>query len=412
MSKLTVANRANYPQYTAWSSTGANSVLDISSLENLTNINITESNGGRIIYYTSNRLILSVASTIIPENIGNQTATITRNGDLSEALTVYLTSSNTTALTVPQNVTIAAGESSASFWITVIHDELTTLNRTAIVTYVADNFIERSLQLTIADVDKINGVPYTATVSASVIQASVGTPVVLSGSATLKNGQPATFAEIDVHLFVRNFERIIRVTTDNEGNFSTTFAPLPNESGRYTVFACHPTISWISAQTTFDLVGMRVENTSLSLKLVEGTPQSRSLTLSNLGDVPLTGLTAQAINLPGNLNISCSWENSGDTLTGFGTKNLTIYVETLDTSIRSGMFMIRIGSNETVNYYVQVSFSVEALVPKLQADVSRVGTVAPQIWFMTPANRCSSMRQAAITASPLVHLPSMLAATP
>jgi len=287
---------------------------------------------------------------------------------------VYLASSNTSALTVPQSVTIPAGESFATFWISVIHDDISTLDKPVTITCTADNYLTARLSLVVADVDKWGSVPYTATVKASVTQAKVGTPVILSGSAVMKEtGLPAAFAQVDVHVSVRNINRVFRVTTDSDGNFSTTFTPLPGEGGRYSVFAAHPRITSLPAQCTFDLLGMKAESVTSSLKLIEGSSQFGSLTLRNLGDVPLTGLTAQVLNVPKNLKVTYSFDgNFGGTLSGMGTESLTLLVQALDASVTSGTFTVRITSAEGITLDVPVKFSVEALKPKLQADTSRV----------------------------------------
>ncbi|MCL2346893.1 MAG: hypothetical protein FWC50_01390, partial [Planctomycetaceae bacterium] len=161
--------------------------------------------------------------------------------------------------------------------------------------------------------------------------------------------------------------------TDSEGKFSTTFTPVPGEGGRYTVFACHPRITSLPAQCTFDLLGMRAENVTSSLNLIEGSFQYGSLTLRNLADVPLTGLTVEILKLPANLKVTSSFgEKFSGTLAGMGTASFTFLVEALDASVTSGTFTIRIKSNETTSYDIPVSFRVEALTPKLQADTLRV----------------------------------------
>ncbi|MCL2709346.1 MAG: FG-GAP-like repeat-containing protein [Planctomycetaceae bacterium] len=373
LSTLTTVSRVTF------SSNDEGSVIDISGLPNpegIPGITYTETNGGQIIYYTGNRLAFTATMTTIPENAGLQAAqgTVTRNGNTSQPLTVYLTSSNTSALTVPESVTIPAGESSATFWISVYHDDISLLDRRVTVTGTADHYISDSITIIVADVDKGTDVPYTATVSASVAQAPIGTPVVLSGSAIMTGtGLPATYSAVDIHITVRGFVRVVRVTTDNEGNFSTTFTPLPGEGGRYTVFACHPRISSLPAQCTFDLIGMPAENVTSSLKITEGSSQSGSLTLRNPADVPLTGVTAEILHMPDNLHVTFSFgEDFDGTLASLGTLALTFFVEALDASVSSGTFTIRIASEETESFDLSISFQIDAAVPRLQADTSRV----------------------------------------
>ena len=69
-------------------------------------------------------LNLSIDASSIAENGGTATATVTRDGDLSTALTVDLSSSDTTAATVPTTVLFPAGQASATFIITAVNDAL------------------------------------------------------------------------------------------------------------------------------------------------------------------------------------------------------------------------------------------------------------------------------------------------
>ena len=72
---------------------------------------------------------------------------------------------------------------------------------------------------------------YTATVKAGVSTVLAGTPVPLSGSATLSIGGPATNKPVNILLTVRGLQRVISVVTDGNGNFSTVFTPFPTEAG-------------------------------------------------------------------------------------------------------------------------------------------------------------------------------------
>src|SRR4051794_22750573 len=67
-------------------------------------------------------LSLSLVNASLVENGPATTGTVTRTGDLSQALTVALASSDTTEATVPAAVTIPAGSASATFTVTPVDD--------------------------------------------------------------------------------------------------------------------------------------------------------------------------------------------------------------------------------------------------------------------------------------------------
>jgi hypothetical protein len=67
---------------------------------------------------------LVIADDAISENLGSTTATVTRNTDTSDALPVALTNSDTSEANVPTEVTIPAGQASASFDIDGVDDAI------------------------------------------------------------------------------------------------------------------------------------------------------------------------------------------------------------------------------------------------------------------------------------------------
>ena len=97
---------------------------------------------------------------------------------------------------------------------------------------------------------------YTASVVAGLHQALAGTEIPLSGQATRRdNGQPVPFALVNIHITVRGTERVFSALCNAEGNYSTSFKPLPGEAGEYGVGADHPGLAATAVQDTFTLVG-------------------------------------------------------------------------------------------------------------------------------------------------------------
>ncbi|MCZ8222733.1 MAG: hypothetical protein O9324_01905, partial [Microcystis sp. LE19-84.1B] len=84
---------------------------------------------------------------------GTATATITRNTDTSSDLIVTLNSSDTTEATVPNTVTIAAGQTSATFTITGISDGINDGSQTVTITASATGLNSGSDSLEITDIN-------------------------------------------------------------------------------------------------------------------------------------------------------------------------------------------------------------------------------------------------------------------
>jgi hypothetical protein len=96
-------------------------------------------------------LQLSLSRNSISENAGTTTATVFRNTPTNNAMVVALNSSNTLAATVPANLTIPVGASSASFTVSVVDDFLADGDQLSTITVSAINFISGSAQLTVVD---------------------------------------------------------------------------------------------------------------------------------------------------------------------------------------------------------------------------------------------------------------------
>ena len=82
---------------------------------------------------------------------------------------------------------------------------------------------------------------YTATVETPVTTALAGTSIPMSGSAVRAgSGLPAANVPVNIHILLRGTRRLLLATTDNNGNFTATFTPLPGEAGVYQIGAAHP----------------------------------------------------------------------------------------------------------------------------------------------------------------------------
>ncbi|MCA9311788.1 MAG: hypothetical protein KDA21_11320, partial [Phycisphaerales bacterium] len=140
---------------------------------------------------------------------------------------------------------------------------------------------------------------YSATVDADITSGVSATPVNLTGRAFVEGrGTPAAGVPVDIRLRVQGARRLIRVVTDENGDFSTTFRPLANEGGLYAVAAAPPHVTQDIPQDQFSLYSLVPTPTSNAPLLYPGEPVSGRITLRNPGDQAITGLAAQVENLP------------------------------------------------------------------------------------------------------------------
>ncbi|NUQ61376.1 MAG: S8 family serine peptidase [Pirellulales bacterium] len=213
---------------------------------------------------------------------------------------------------------------------------------------------------------------YTATVATETEMAVAGTPVQFTGVATL-HGSSAPAANVPVTVRVildGRFRRVLTATTDASGRFTATFPPLPTEAGVYTVAAAHPAVVEDVAQDQFTLVGMRVEPTELTVRVAPGTPVGGQIELRNLGSVPLTELTVEALDVPTNVVVTSVL--ASDTLAGNDAVRLTYSVSAGDASVLQGRMRLRVASAEGASVEVPLDVRVVPLTPQL---VSNPGSI-------------------------------------
>ena len=101
-------------------------------------------------------LLIDLAS--ISENGGSATGTVTRSNtdDLSQVLTVDLTSDDATEATVPASVTIASGLASVDFTISAVDDALLDGTQTVTMTASATGYDSDSAMLSVTDQESLS----------------------------------------------------------------------------------------------------------------------------------------------------------------------------------------------------------------------------------------------------------------
>ena len=219
---------------------------------------------------------------------------------------------------------------------------------------------------------------YSAQVQTALDVGAVGlslaeiTPVVMSGSATNLDGTPAQYVSVSIHIKVRNTERVIAAITDESGQFSTTWTPLPGEGGRYTIGASHPGLGTAEVQDEFVLMGMKVVPTSRKVNVVEGQTKDTTFTIKNLADLPLTDLSITLEGVPQNLDVTTSGID-GEAIGPLDSKSLEVSVHAVDASYISGTFTLRIDSAEGASVKMPVHVRVEPLVARVSANPGQLG---------------------------------------
>ena len=131
------------------------------------NLKLSNPTGGATIG-TQNAAVLNIVDNdfkptltlaIAPDRINEAavtSATVTRNGDTAEPLSVTLTSSDFNQITVPNEVTIPAGETSTTFEVQAIDDTLIERSQSYSVIATTRGFVSASEGITVTDNDRPN----------------------------------------------------------------------------------------------------------------------------------------------------------------------------------------------------------------------------------------------------------------
>jgi hypothetical protein len=294
--------------------------------------------------------------TLVPliiDQPGTPTNTIDYNGDLLPGQSYSRT------------LTVFAPEATGSYWVVVQTDSDLQLEE-------ATNGNEETE--TPAPVSVVPS--YKATVQADLAVNQAGQPVPLSGTATNQDGSPAVDQVVDIYIFDGMTQQAISAITDANGLFSAEFQPLPGEAGILGVGAANPGVdpSQVTAQATFDIIGMGAPAPTTPLSLIEDAPATGGqVTITNLAsDIALTDLTASVQGAPSNVDVSVTLGNgsSGQGLAAGGTIGLTYSATASGTSTPSGTFTIVVTSAEGATVDIPVGFNVIADVPDVVASPS------------------------------------------
>lgn len=174
---------ANQPSATFTITAVDDALLDGSQTVTITASGSGFSDGTATVNVTDHEtLTVAINPTSIPED-GSATGTVTRsNTDNDQPLVVNLTSDDATQATIPQTLTIAGGDASATFNITGVDDTLRDGPQMVTVTASADGYtINGTATVTIADDDSASGPVISSSASGSedVSQGSTSTGGIL-----------------------------------------------------------------------------------------------------------------------------------------------------------------------------------------------------------------------------------------
>jgi len=211
-------------------------------------------------------------------------------------------------------------------------------------------------------------IDYQAVVQTEFTSGFAGDAVPLHGLATMiDTGDPAAGKLIAIKIRLRDSVRTYITYSNAAGEFSTTFHPLPTEAGVYSMMAGHPAAVPTVAQDTFQLLGMRPASTSASYTVFPGIQKTGTATLRNLGEIPLSGISASVEDAPPNLNVGVSVSS---TLPGLASRTINLTMNAADDSVSSAAVTVRFTSAEGAETTLTLNITIRNAYPVLSASPS------------------------------------------
>ncbi len=210
------------------------------------------------------------------------------------------------------------------------------------------------------------GPAYNVTVSTTVTLAASGTPVPLTGQALKTvDGTPAANVPITVRVLVNGTRRVLTAITDNNGQYLTTFRPLPTEAGHYSLAAAQPEVTADVVQGQFELIGIGANPMALDARLAVQQPLTGFVTLTNLSDHPLSGLAgvvqSPAANVSGSLQVPAA-------LPANGSVQLAYTITAADDTFTSAKIGFHVTSAEGATVDIPVQVSILSIGSQLVAN--------------------------------------------
>lgn len=253
-------------------------------------------------------LNLNLSADNVAEDSGTFTATLSRNTPTQTALSVALSSSDTSSLTVPATVTIPVGQNSVSIDVTVVDDLLVDGDSTSTIAADAAGLLGSSADVTVTD----NDVP---TLSLSVPSSSVaensGTllatlsrntatdeplAVALSSSNTGSITVPASVSfaagESSTNFAISVIDDVV-AAGDSNNSISASVDGFVTGNLEITVVDNEaPGLTLTFAQTSL------VEGDGVLGRLSRNTPTDDALTVTLTSSAPAVASVAQTVEIP------------------------------------------------------------------------------------------------------------------
>lgn len=215
---------------------------------------------------------------------------------------------------------------------------------------------------------------YTVTATVDTDIAGSDDTIPVYGSALMWNGAVAANRNIDVFILSNGTRRVLKASTDNDGNYVADFIPNLNESGHYMIGACYPGQSTNDYQDEFDIMGMaRNQSGWFIWELMLNEPKAGGIEMKNLSMIDLHNLKISLEGAPEGLLLVA---DTLQTLSGGSVAQLNYEVVGTEVSTGDGyiQFWANVTSDEGVNHRFKVYYYCRIQQGYIKADPRSINT--------------------------------------
>ncbi|MFY9154127.1 MAG: CARDB domain-containing protein [Prolixibacteraceae bacterium] len=215
---------------------------------------------------------------------------------------------------------------------------------------------------------------YNATAIADNTLYLPNTTIPIHGSALNSSSEKVPNVDVDVYILSNGTRKELKAKTDNLGDYSVDFVPVPNESGHYTIGACFPKQNLSATQDEFDIPGLKRESSAYIIwNIKQGVPITGKIGITNTSNSALNKIVIKADKLPAGCELAFDTIPS---LSGNETKefNFTLQGKLLSTGKDYEIINLTVSTNEGVKTEFPAYYYCQALTAQLKSDPASINT--------------------------------------
>jgi len=200
------------------------------------------------------------------------------------------------------------------------------------------------------------------------------TTVPIHGSAINNANQKVPNVDVDVYILNNGTRRELKTKTDDQGDYSVDFVPVPNESGHYTIGACFPKQNLSTVQDQFDIPGlMRESSANIIWEMKLGQTLVGKIAIKNTSESPLHQVVITSDKLPAGCQIVF---DTIAVLAGNQTKEFNFNLKATELTIGKDYEKIdfKVKSSEGISTDFPAYYYCQALQAQLKSDPVSINT--------------------------------------